>query len=143
MLDKPSLYLSDFFERNKLTYYEYLTKVRYEHKLEDWIKFFLKGVIETSEKGIKTFQDIMKLKQEIDNILYSLGKKAENANILMDYLYKNPFINVTIVVDTLKVTKPTATSIIKSLEDNNILKEVTKRQRNKIYIFKKYIDLFN
>lgn len=143
LLDKPSLYLSDFFERNKLAYYEHLTKVRYEDKLQDWVKFFLKGVIETSEKGIKTFENIMKLKQEIDNTLYSFGKKAENANLLMDYLYKNPFITINIVVDILKVTKPTANSIIKSLEKSDIIKEITKKQRNKLYIFKKYIDLFN
>lgn len=143
LLDKPSLYLSDFFERNKLAYYEHLTKVRYEDKLQDWVKFFLKGVIETSEKGIKTFENIMKLKQEIDNTLYSFGKKAENANLLMDYLYKNPFITINIVVDILKVTKPTANSIIKNLEKSDIIKEITKKQRNKLYIFKKYIDLFN
>ena len=143
LLDKPSLYLSDFFERNKLSYYETLTNVRYENKIEEWIKFFLKGVIETSDKGIKTFQGIMSLKQEIDTKLHSFGKKAENANKLMTYLYQRPMLSIATAVDLLEVSKPTATSLIKDLENNNILIEATGRQRNKVYLFNRYLSLFD
>lgn len=143
LIDKPSLYLSDFFERNKLEYYDHLMKVRYENKIEEWVKFFLKGVIETSDKGIKTFQNIMQLKQEVDSILLSFGKKAENAGALMEYLYQRPLITISQVVELLEVTKPTANALVKDLEKCNILKEATGRQRNKLYVFDKYLSLFN
>ncbi len=143
LIDKPSLYLSDFFERNKLEYYDRLTNVRYKNEIGQWLKFFLNGVIETSKKGVKTFQNIMKLKAEVDNKLLSLGQKAEKANIIMNHLYEEPMITIGIAVELLKVTKPTATSLIKALEENGILIEITGKQRNKLYIFESYLRLFN
>lgn len=142
LLGKPSLYLSDFFERNKLTYYDELTKVRYENDIESWIIFFLRGVIESAEKGINTFENIMELKQKIDTKLYSLGKKAEKANLLMEYLYEHPIINTSRVVSLLETSKPTANALIKVLEENEILKEISGKQRNKLYVFNEYLMLF-
>ncbi len=142
LLDKPSLYLSDFFEKNKMEYYDNLMRVRYKNDIINWIKFFLTGVIETSQKGIKTFQDIMALKQDIDNIILTMGKKAESASTLMDYLYEQPLITINLAVERLNVSKPTANTLIKDLEEKGILMEITGKQRNKLYVFNKYLQLF-
>src|SRR4030066_317560 len=56
VLEKPLLYLSDYFERHRTLYYDNLNKVREKNGLAQWIKFFLAGVIETSDKGVKTFK---------------------------------------------------------------------------------------
>lgn len=142
LLDKPSLYLSDFFERNKGLYYEKLTLVRQTNDLSDWIKFFLTGVIETSQKSIDTFKNIMQLKEQIDIKLYSFGKKSENANKLVNYLYAKPMVDAVAVMNILDVSKPTAISLLKDFEKHNILKEITGFQRNKIYLFEEYINIF-
>ncbi len=88
LLKKPSLYLSDFIEKNKSVYYEVLTLVRINHDLVHWIKFFLEAVINTANSGIKTFQDILSLKQEMDTLAIGFGKKAHNASKLIEYLYQ-------------------------------------------------------
>jgi Fic family protein len=84
ILKKPVLYLSDFFERNRTLYYDNLTCVREKNDLIQWFKFFLVGIIETTESGIDTFDSILKLQQEIDGKLQSLGRRSNNALIMLN-----------------------------------------------------------
>jgi len=143
LLKKPSLYLSAFIEKHKSTYYESLTFVREQNNLTNWIKFFLEAVIETSRSGVQTFQDILSLKNEMDQLALEFGKKAHNASKLIEYLYQYPVLSVSDVIKPLEVSKQTANSLIKDFETKGILKEVTGFQRNKLYIFDKYLNIYN
>lgn len=75
LLNKPVLYISDFFERNRISYYDSLSMVKQSDNMTQWLKFFLNGIIETSKNSIKTFDEIIKLKKEVDNKLATIGKK--------------------------------------------------------------------
>ena len=143
LLKKPSLYLSDFIERNKSVYYESLTRVRTDNDLIHWIKFFLEAVIVTANSGVKTFQDILSLKQEMDTIVVSFGKKAHNASKLLDYLYQRPIISISDIIEPLEVSKPTANSLVKEFEEKGILKEITGYERNKLFAFDKYLSIYS
>jgi Fic family protein len=143
LLKKPSLYLSDFIERHKTTYYERLTLVREKNDLTNWIKFFLEAVITTANSGVKTFEQILSLKQEMDKKILTFGKKAHNASKLLEYLYQKPIVNMTEVSQVLNISKSTTSFLIKDFEKNDILVEVTGYQRNKHYLFKKYIDVYS
>lgn len=143
LLTKPSLYLSDFFERNRQHYYDNLNNVRVKNDLLQWLKFFLVGIIETSEKGTDTFQAILKLKEEIeDKKLPELGKKLPTAKKLMKYLYKKPVINAQEIQDELNVSLPTANSLIADFERLKILNEKTGWKRNREFEFTEYLNLF-
>lgn len=67
LLNKPVLYISDFFERNRMSYYDSLSMVKQTNNITQWLKFFLSGVIETSKNSIKTFDEIIKLKKDVEN----------------------------------------------------------------------------
>jgi Fic family protein len=69
VLAKPSLYLSDFFDRNRGSYYDALTKVREANDLLHWIKFFLSGIDETAKKGCHVFSEILKLRNEKEKMV--------------------------------------------------------------------------
>jgi Fic family protein len=143
LLKKPSLYLSDFIEKNKSAYYEALTRVRTDNDLIHWIKFFLEAVIVTANSGVKTFQDILSLKQEMDTIIVGFGKKAHNASRLVEMLYQKPIVNMTDVGRELDLAKATVSSLIKDFEAKGILKEITGYERNKFYAFEKYLDAYS
>ena len=143
MLTKPSLYLSDYFERNRTLYYDNLSNVRKLNQLDQWIKFFLVGIIETSSKGIDTFKSILKLKEEIeDNKLTTLGKKLPTAKRLIKYLYRKPVVTAQDVVNELKVSLPTAISLLSDFENLKILNEKTGWKRNREFEFTEYLKLF-
>jgi Fic family protein len=143
ILDKPSLYLSDFIEKNKTLYYDKLTFVREKNDLKGWIEFFLEAIIETSKSSIDSFKQILNLKNKMETKIPTFGKKAQNAKSLIDFLYKQPVISVNDIVKSLNISKPTANNLIKDFEHKNILKEITGNQRNKIYIFDEYITIYS
>lgn len=142
VLAKPTLYLSDYFEKHRNFYYDNINNVR-SNKLNQWIKFFLVAVIETSKRGIQTFNQILKLKEEVENEkIISLGKKLPKAKKLLNHLYGNPIITSAEIVKKLNVTPATANSLIEDFIKLDILKEITGGKRYRTYSFQKYLNLF-
>ncbi|MBX7205773.1 MAG: Fic family protein [Bacteroidia bacterium] len=143
LLKMPTLYLSDFFERNRKHYYDNLTVVRTKNDMEQWIRFFLVGVIETAKKGISTFEQIIKLRNDIElNRLIKLGRKQIAAKNLINELYKQPIMEGTQIAEVMKVNPSTANRMINDFVGLNILREVTGYKRNRVYAFHEYINLF-
>lgn len=142
ILKKPILYLSDFFERNKTLYYDNLMKVRTNNDIVQWLKFFLVGIIETAKKGVDTFDAILKLKQDTEIKVQTLGTRATNAQKIVYYLLKHPMVDVNRVVAITGVSKRTAYNLINDLENLGILKEITGSKRDKLYSFDEYLNLF-
>ena len=99
ILKQPILYLSDFFERNRMLYYDNLMRARTHNDVNQWLKFFLTGIIEISKNGVETFNGIMQLQKNLDIKLQTLGIRSIEAQKIIDYLYKNP------VIDASKVEK--------------------------------------
>lgn len=143
LLRKPSLYLSDFIEKNKSAYYEALTKVREDNDLIHWIKFFLEAVIVTANNGVQTFQNILALKQEMDTLIVGFGKKAHNASKLIEFLYQRPIISISEIIEPLEISKPTANTLVKEFEAKGILKEITGYERNKLFVFDRYLTIYS
>lgn len=142
ILKKPVLYLSDFLEKNRSTYYENLTLVRRDNDISRWFKFFLTGIIETAKSGVETFDRILQLQRDVDERIQSLGGRAVNAQKVVQALYENP---VAVAADVKKITgltKPSVYTLIGELERVGILHEMTGAKRGRIYLFKEYINLF-
>ncbi len=142
MLKKPTLYLSEFFEKNKGSYYNSLTMVRSSNDLEQWIRFFLVGVAETSKKGKETLQNIIKLKNTCEDKIIALGVKSKKAKKLLELLYTLPVVDASLIATHLKIAPSTANNLIKDFEGLGILINLTKSSRNRLFIFKEYLDLF-
>lgn len=142
ILTKPTLYLSAFFEKNKSAYYDALTMVRQTNNLEQWIKFFLNGVVETANDGTKTFKDIIDLRRQYEEKIMTLGARAKKARNLLVYMFCRPVVSNKIVVKELGVSFNSANRLIKSLVDLAVLTEITGYSRNRLFVLKEYLDLF-
>lgn len=142
ILKKPILYLSDFFERNRTLYYDNLMRVRTHNDIKQWFKFFLVGVIETAKNGIATFDAILKLKKEKEEIIQKNSTRSNHLLKILEKLYQKPIINASKVVEITGVSMPTAYKILDELQQYEILKEVTGGKRGRIFMFEPYIRLF-
>lgn len=142
VLSKPSLYLSDFFERHRASYYDALMRVRTGNDLIHWIRFFLRGVAETAQKGRDVFRKILDLRTEVEQNVLSLGKRAPNARAALKLLYRNPIVSAADVARGLDVSPPTANALIRDFERLGILRESTGQQRGRIFVFDRYLRLF-
>ena len=142
LLHKPTLYLSDFFERNKSLYYENLNRVRSHNDLTQWLKYFLEGVRSTSENAIQTFKHIIQIRTEVEHKIISLGKKQALAKSFLQFLYGKPITDANDVAKDLNINISTALRLIEDLIKLEILIEVTGFKRNRIFAFDDYIKLF-
>jgi Fic family protein len=142
LLAKPSLYLSDFFERNRGSYYDALTRVRGSGDLIHWVRFFLQGVAETSAKGRDTFRRILTLRTDVEQRILTLGKRVPNARAALNLLYRRPFVAAADLARELDVSAPTAQVLLKDLIRLGILTEITGQMRSRLYVFQTYFNLF-
>lgn len=141
-LAKPSLYLSDFFERNRTNYYDALMRARTANDLQHWIRFFLNGVAETAAKARDTFQQILQLRTEVEQKIMGLGAKSVNAQRMLRVLYRYPVIRASAIEQELQLSQPTVGGLLRKFQDLGILEELTGGMRYRLYAFREYIRLF-
>ncbi|PEN09657.1 cell filamentation protein Fic [Longimonas halophila] len=142
ILNRPILYLSDFFERNRTHYYDNLMRVRENNDMAQWLKFFLVGVIETAKSGIDTFDAILKLQEDVDELVEPLGRRAENARKVIRALYERPLTDAERVASITGLSMTAAYNLIDAMEDVGLLEEITGAKRNRLYLFERYTNLF-
>jgi Fic family protein len=142
ILKRPVLYLSDFFERNRTYYYDNLMRVREKNDINQWIKFFLTGVSETSKNGIQTFDKILQLQKKTEHDIQGLGSRTSNAIKIVQYLYGRPVLDASKVAKIAGISLASAYKIISDLEKLDILRESTGSQRGRIWKHQNYLNIF-
>ncbi len=117
-------------------------RVRENNDMAQWLKFFLIGVIETAKSGIDTFDAILKLQEEIDDLIESLGRRAESARKVIRALYERPLTDANRVADITGLSMTAAYNLIDAMEEAGLLEEITGAKRNRLYLFERYTKLF-
>lgn len=142
ILKQPILYLSDFFERNRQLYYDNLMRVRTHNNLNQWLKFFLTGIVETAKQGVLTFDGILQLQKLMEQRLKPFGNRASDALKVIEHMYSRPVVDAGTVADIIGKSNVSAYKLIADMEKAGIIKEMTGAQRNKVYLFDEYLELF-
>ena len=142
LISKPCFYISDYIEKNKEAYYDFLSRVRTQNNMISWIKFFLEATIETAKTARIKFEKIVKFTNEMNSVVLNMPVRPENARMVIDCMYNEPTINRKILMEKTGL-KPTALkSVVNSLLEKELIVENTGYSRNQIFTFEKYINLF-
>jgi Fic family protein len=131
-LPQPLLYLSAFFEQHRAQYYGRLLEVSKSGDWTGWIKFFLRGIGTQASAAADDSQRIIKLQQRYRELLQKRTASG-TALAIMEQLFVNPYITTTRLASRLNVSFPTVQAAIDWLVKAGVLREITGRQRNRIY----------
>lgn len=142
-LREPTLYLSLYFKRHRQQYYDLLQAVREKGEWESWLAFFLSGVKETSDLACHTAGRIIALIEADRKKLDALGRPAASALRVFHYLQTHPIISVPVAEKALQLSAPTIRKSIQHLEAQGILNEVSGRQRDRRYVYTKYLAILS
>ncbi|MDY0119407.1 MAG: Fic family protein [Clostridia bacterium] len=141
LLSSPVLYISYFLKMNRLEYYDRLSEVRNRGNYEQWVKFFLRAVLESAEDATATIDRLEALRNKNAALIHEKGKATKNTLRLLDYLEANPIIEISKTAKALGLAFNTTSDAIKRLEKTGILVQSAGQQRNRIYSYKAYLEL--
>ncbi len=143
ILLKPVLYLSHYFKQHRQKYYDQLQAVRDQGTWEDWLIFFLQGVVEVSKQATETARRILTLRETHRlTITESFGRAAGNGHRVLEHLYEHPIVSVNEIQDLIGTTYAAANLLVGKFVSSGILKEITGQARNRKFMYQTYIDLF-
>ena len=142
ILDNAFFGISYYFEKNLDTYFNKLMKVRNNSDMISWIKFFLEAIVYTANKEIEDIKKLLALFEEIDRVKVDMPVKIETTNKVLDKLYESPITSRKRLLESTNVKPSTLNTTINALLEKSVIEEITGQGRNQIFLFKKYMNIF-
>lgn len=144
ILSRPVLYLSWYFKAHRQDYYDHLQAVRDRGDWEGWLAFFLRGVFVVSQQASETARRVLLLREQHRQAITDLvGASAANGHRTLEYLYQHPIVTVKQVQALIGTSYPAANNLVNRLVDLGILHEMTGHKRNRRFLYRDYLHLFN
>ena len=140
-LAQPMLYLSLHFKQHRDKYYELLQRVRIKGAWEDWLDFFLLGVIDTTDQAVRAAQHILELFRDDRARIEKLGRAAASALRLHHAFQERAVLSIPGAAKRVGVSQPTITSAMTHLTGLGIVRETTGRKRRKLYVYDAYLKI--
>lgn len=141
VLTEPLLYPSLYFKTNRNQYYELLHQVRTKGAWEDWLAFFLDGVAGAAQEAADTAERTLSLIAKDREKIQKLGRAAPSALRVQELMQKKPFVRIRTAAKDLKLTVPTVTSALNHLVRLGIVKEVSRRRRDRLFSYSRYVNM--
>lgn len=142
-LREPILYLSLYFKTHRRRYYELLDRVRTDGDWETWIDFFLTGVKETSEQAAETARRILNLFQTDRKRIEDLGRPAASVLRVYQCLQRRPIVSIANTAGQLRLSAHTVAKAIERMQQLGMLRELTGKQRRRMFAYHQYLDILN
>lgn len=144
ILSRPVLYLSWYFKAHRQDYYDHLQAVRDRGDWEGWLAFFLRGVYVVSQQASETARRVLLLReQHRQAITDEVGASAANGHRTLELLYQQPIVSVNEVQALIGTSYPAANNLVTRLVELGILHEMTGHKRNRRFLYRDYLNLFN
>lgn len=143
ILREPLLYLSLYFKQHRERYYELLTTVRTDGDWEAWLAFFADAVRETASAAAETARSLVEVFHADRDRIRRIGRGSLSALQVHHELQRRPLCNITTLVATTQLSAPTVAKALDLLMKLAVVREVTGRQRNRVFAYAHYLDTLN
>ncbi|HZK84152.1 MAG TPA: Fic family protein [Desulfosporosinus sp.] len=139
LLCHETLYLSYFFKRNRIEYYDRLTEVRTKGNFEQWIKFFLLATYESAQDAINTIDELIKLHHRNNKVVQKTGKSAKTVLKVFNYLEVSPIIDIKKTSIKLELSFNAVSNAINKLVELGILRQTENVRRSRVFAYEDYL----
>ena len=139
LLREPLLYLSLYFKRNRSAYYQLLNDIRHTGDWEAWLRFFLEGVREVAEGAVATARSASETIRDDRSRIGRQGRRAGSALRVHQALVERPVGRIGGLASRTGLSAPTVAAALRLLEKLDIVREITGRQRGKVYRYERYL----
>lgn len=141
LLKYPVLYISYYFKRNRVEYYDRLMDVRLKGHFEEWIRFFLKGIVVSAEDAYETIEMISKIRNESIMKIEAYSGRKNTLYKVYYYVERNPIIEIGRTAKALGLSFNAVANAVNKLVELEILEQVNSYKRNRRYTFSKYLNV--
>ena len=143
VLQEPLLYLSQYLKERRQEYYELLDIVRKEGDWESWLTFFAEGVAHTAAGAVDTARSLAQLFQIDRQVVSDLGRSASSALRVHQAMQARPICTIASAARDLKLSVPTVTKALENLIQAKVVREITGRQRHRVFVYDRYLEVLN
>lgn len=143
VIREPILYLSLYLKANRAAYYELLDRVRAKGDWEVWLEFFLTGVKETSDQAASAARQIVDLFERHQTKIEAIGRPAASVLRVFQHMQRNPIVSIPATAQKIGISAPTVAKSLEHMRQLGILREVTGRQRHRLFVYEQYLAILN
>jgi len=143
VLSQPLLYLSLYFKQRRAEYYRLLDLVRSDGDWEAWLDFFLEGVEQTATVAVQTAQRLVRLFSDDASRIQELGRIIASALRVFDTLRARPILTLKEICRRTGLSFPAAAKGMEALIRIGLARELTGRQRNRVFVYDRYLSILN
>jgi Fic family protein len=140
---EPILYLSLYFKTHRTTYYDLLDRVRVKGDWEVWLDFFLTGVKETADQAASAARRIVALFEEHQRQIETLGRPAASVLRVFQHMQRNPIVSIPATAQKIGISAPTVAKSLEHMRRLAILREITGRERHRLFVYEPYLAILN
>jgi Fic family protein len=143
VITEPLLYPSLYLKQNRSRYYELLQEVRFQGNWEEWVTFFLDAIAATAEQAVDLAKTVLDLFDQDGRKVAASGIRRGSIDRVYRQFQQTPIMQVSTTVRTTELSLPTVIRTLDDLARLGILREITGRERNRVYRYEQYVSLLN
>lgn len=143
VMQEPLLYLSLYLRANRDEYFRLLARVRTEGDWEAWLTFFLEGVRQSADGAVSTSHRLLQLFAEDRAAVKIQGRRAGSLVRVHQAFKSRPILPVTEACRLTGLSFPAASSAMEHLVASGIARELTGKRRNRLFVYRRYLDILS
>jgi Fic family protein len=143
ILREPLLYLSLYLKQNRATYYDLLDRVRRDGDCETWLAFFLEGLEQVAKGAVSTAERIGTMFRTDRTQIEQLGRRAGSALRVHEALKARPVQSMSRTSSMTGLSFPAVSSAMNRLVELGIVRELTGKPRNRLFVYHQYLATLN